>query len=113
MTILDLILGTLCGFRLTQLITWDKILARPVRWFASLHPKLDELLTCAHCVGFWCGMATAALLLFGQHWWPLRLAVWGLGLAGGVSIVQHATCWLSPTRMEYDTPVFTDTVVNL
>ena len=94
MTILDLILGALCAFRLTQLVVLDTLLVPVTSWLQDRSRFLDELLRCAHCTGFWCSLATAAAVLFGQHWWPLRLALWGFGLAGAVSIIAHATGWL-------------------
>ena len=92
MTFLDLLLGVLCAYRLTQVAVYDGI-AESVRcWLANRSRWLDELLACPHCTGFWCAVVTAALLWV--PWWPLRVAVWAFALAGGVSLIEHATHWL-------------------
>ena len=94
MTILDLILAALCAFRLTQLLVWDIILDPLTSWLSRRSPFLEEMLACAHCTGFWCSLATVGLLYGSRYWWPLEIIVWAVAVAGVVSIVQHATCWL-------------------
>ena len=93
MTVLDLILGILCAYRLTQLVVYDTILDPITSRLASLHPKIDELLCCPHCSGFWCAVVTVVAL---ATWPPLRFGVWVFAIAGAVSIIEHATGWLGP-----------------
>jgi hypothetical protein len=101
-TFLDLVLGVLCAYRLTQLLVWDTLLEPVTRWLASRSRWLDELLACPHCTGFWCAVVTAVGLQ-ARHWWPARLLLWAFALAGAVSILEHATCWLSPSSHIIDT----------
>ena len=89
-----LIVASLCAFRLTQLLVWDTISDPVTLWLSSRSPFLGELLACAHCTGFWCSLATVGLLFGSRCWWPLEIIVWAFAVAGVVSIVQHATCWL-------------------
>ena len=90
MTPLDLILCILCAYRLTQLVVYD-LIAEPVTdWLSGLHPKLEEFLCCPHCVGFWMAVATVGAFC----WQPLRYGIWAFAIAGGVSIIEHATGWL-------------------
>ena len=96
MTPLDLLLGILCAYRLTQLLVYDAILEPVTSWLANLHPKLDEMLCCPHCCGFWCAVATVLMLWGAGHWSPLRYVLWAFALAGAVSLVEHATQWLAP-----------------
>lgn len=90
----DLVLGVLCAFRLTQLVVWDAISEPMTSWLADQHPKLDELLSCAHCVGFWCSALTVVALHFQEYHWSIRLSVRAFALAGGLSMIQHGTKWL-------------------
>jgi hypothetical protein len=94
MTFLDLIVGALCSYRLTQLVVWDAILAPAAVWLAKLHPTIEKLLSCAHCSGFWAALLTAIALLCQDAHWLIRLGVWAFALGGAVSIVEHATGWL-------------------
>ena len=100
MTILDLILAALCAFRLTQLLVWDVILDPLTSWLSSRSPFLGELLACAHCTGYWCSAFTVVLLSVVKSYPGSILAasanfiLWAFAVAGAVSIVQHATCWL-------------------
>jgi len=100
MTILDLILASLCAFRLTQLLVWDIILDPLTSWLSRRSPFLEELLACAHCTGYWCSAFTVLLLMVEKHYPSSILGgvatfmLWAFAVAGVVSIVQHATCWL-------------------
>lgn len=107
MTLLDLVLGVLCAYRLTQLLVWDTLLEPVTRWLASRSRWLDELLACPHCTGFWCSVCTVGLLALSKDTtWvacrgcalAFRWILWAFALAGTVSIMEHATCWLGPDR---------------
>ncbi len=89
---ITLILTVLCAYRLTQLVVWDAILSPVTSWLASKHRLLDELLCCAHCVGFWC--AVVSVVAVSQDHWAIRIGVWALAVSGAVSMIQHATGWL-------------------
>ena len=95
-----LIVASLCAFRLTQLLVWDTISDPVTLWLSSRSPFLGELLACAHCTGFWCSAFTVVLLSVVKGYPGSILAasanfiLWAFAVAGAVSIVQHATCWL-------------------
>lgn len=51
-----LVLFGLGGYRITRLLIQDEILDTPRNWlFTRIEPgsKLEYLLTCYHCLGFW------------------------------------------------------------
>jgi hypothetical protein len=75
----------LAAHRVTRLLVEDTILDRPRSWVAfHSHPKVDELLSCPWCTGFWVSLAWAGAFLL----WPLgTLAAalpWALSSAVGL-----------------------------
>jgi len=96
MTLTILPLAILCAYRLTQVVLYDTILERPICWLCRHNGYLEGLLTCPHCTGFWASVVTALLVYFSRLWAPLIVVVWAFGIAGAVSIIEHATHWLEP-----------------
>lgn len=94
---LDLGLGILCAYRLTQLVVWDGISAPVVSWFSERSSWFERLLGCAHCAGFWCSLLTVVALWLwrGCGWWFVGIGVWTYAIAGAVSLIEHATQWLA------------------
>lgn len=82
-----LLVWALAAHGLTQIVTVSRI-ARPIREAAP--PRLQALLSCPMCLGFWVGLA---LSLSGLS--PLAVLVTWPGLARGVvdGAAASAVCW--------------------
>jgi len=98
MTALDLLLAALCAYRLTQLVVWDEISEPLVAWIGMRSDWLGRLLGCAHCTGFWCSLFAVILIIAGQRWPSVMVAMWTFAVAGAVSVLEHATGWLEPNE---------------
>ncbi len=79
---LNFIAATLACFRLTRLITDDKIMDWLRRDVAKAGKKAKEGIHCPFCVSFWiAGLVTLGLCLMPvirwQDWWLWHMAIWG------------------------------------
>ena len=95
-SLLDLLIASLCAYRLTQLAVWDDISEPVVNWVGRRSEWLDLLFGCAHCCGFWCSLFTVGITMAWKRWgwWPLQAIILTFAVAGVVSLVEHATGWL-------------------
>lgn len=74
----------LATYRLARAVAVDTI-TEPLRQrvYGLGRPRLSELVSCQHCVGFWLALLPTGLLLAAAGWpgWPEALAAWW-GAAG-------------------------------
>lgn len=83
-TWLMLVLNIGAVFRLSILVTQDKILDRPRTWFvANYHGMLVTLIQCPWCISVWFGIAAALLTWFFWMWWAWVALVLTLSAATG------------------------------
>lgn len=108
MTFINLILGILCAYRITQVIVYDTIFERPIGWLCRKSAYFEGLLTCPHCTGFWASVFTMLVIYFSDRWPKLILIVWAFGLSGGVSLIEHAGKWLELDSYEHPPIQFID-----
>lgn len=88
----DLAVAALASFRVTRLVTTDTIADRPRRavqaWaLTNRHAKLEQLVSCSYCAGFW---VTLAVVLFARCGKFGRLAVEAFAVAGAQSLLSAA-----------------------
>lgn len=71
------LLAVLATYRLTRLITADRILQAPRAWIVQRNRWAGYLVTCDWCMSIWVAPAPVALALV----WPTNRLVWGALLA--------------------------------
>lgn len=86
-----LILGTLSTYRLTRLVTADRILERFRLWLEGRSEWLSYLATCDWCLSIWIGPVVATTLVrYGDNLWVVTggMALSFSALTGLVSIAE-------------------------
>lgn len=80
----------LATLRVWKLIAEDSILDRPRDWFL-VRMKIDELIECPWCSGWWIGLAWWGAWLAEPKWTLVAATPWALSYAVGfVTSTQHA-----------------------
>lgn len=82
----------LASFRVTRLVTSDVITQTPrhavIRWaLTNKHPKVDQLVSCNYCAGWWVTLAVLILARCGKFG---RLTVDAFAVAGAQSLLSAA-----------------------
>lgn len=88
-----LVILALAVFRMYRLIAEDDILDRPRDWFLDRLEeerleKLDKLITCPWCLGFWLSVAAWGLWLLAPSWTVGLAFPWALSAA--VALIAKA-----------------------
>lgn len=81
----------LASFRVTRLVTSDVIADKPRRavqaWaLTNKHAKVDQLVSCSYCAGFWITLAVLAARRFR----PGRVLVDAFAVAGAQALLSAA-----------------------
>ena len=62
-----LVLFTFASYGLCHILMYGTILNKPRKWLTSRYDVIDELLSCALCTGFWCGLIINPNIIFGLY----------------------------------------------
>lgn len=71
------ILAAVSTYRLTRIVTADRILQAPRAWIVRRSPRLGYLVTCDWCFSIWVAPAPAVAVVL----WPENRIVWGALIA--------------------------------
>jgi len=63
----NLILFTFASYGLCHILMYGTIFNTPRRWLVSRYSIINELLSCALCTGFWCGLLIKQSIIFGLY----------------------------------------------
>lgn len=63
----NLVLFTFASYGLCHILMYGTILDKPRTWLTSRYNLVNELLSCALCTGFWCGLIIKPNIIFGLY----------------------------------------------
>ncbi len=72
-----IVLAALSTYRLTRLVTADRILQTPRAWIVTRSRWLGYLVTCDWCLSIWVAPAPAVAVVL----WPENRIIWGALIA--------------------------------
>ena len=62
-----LVLFTFASYGLCHILMYGTILNTPRKWLVDRYSIINELLSCALCTGFWCGLLIKQSIIFGLY----------------------------------------------
>lgn len=92
-----IVLAALSTYRLTRLVTADRILQAPRAWTVRRYPRLGYLVTCDWCFSIWVAPAPAVAVVL----WPENRLVWGVLIALAASAVTGLVSMVE-SRLDQD-----------
>jgi hypothetical protein len=63
----SLLLLTFASYGLCHILMYGTILNKPRKWLTTRYNIINELLSCALCTGFWCGLILELNIIFGLY----------------------------------------------
>ena len=63
----ELILFTFASYGLCHILMYGTIFNTPRKWLVARYSIINELLSCALCTGFWCGLLIKQDIIFALY----------------------------------------------
>lgn len=88
MSTLDFVIAALATYRLTRLVTTDRITERLRAWAESRSALAGYLSTCAWCSSIWLGAPVAAAATLAPDAWAVRATLTALALSAVAGLID-------------------------